>query len=107
MKRLLAFGCFADDSQRVLAAIQRLAFVFLEFVRDLRPDRQSESDCGELLATVSADSIVFDKSELCDVLFCHADSFPQLARITKACGFQTAPLPVFLISSEQKANLLA
>ena len=35
MKPLFAVGRFADDSQRILAAVQRLAIVGIERSRDL------------------------------------------------------------------------
>jgi len=83
--RLLAFGCFADDSQRVLAAINGLAIVGIERGMNLgiRP--------AKLRTTAFADGkgrVLFHDSEFA---FRHEDSLAP-----NTCANETAPVPIVL-----------
>ena len=92
MKRLVTFGGFADDSQGILAAVQRLTLVLPELICDLRSRCQSDADRRKFCAAIRANAVVFDESELVQVLR-HTHSFPQAEPDCYPCGIQTAPLP--------------
>ncbi len=83
MKRLLAFRSFADDSQRVLAAIQRLAIVSIKRGLNL----------GVCAAKLGTTAFAYGKSGILfndpQFALCHENS---LARI--ACANETAPVPI-------------
>jgi hypothetical protein len=109
MKRLLAFGSFAHDPQRILAAIQGLAVVSAKFVPELifrLFQGASVFRCGLKLGSTSAtdsherqaSGFTGDYQHLLGrgfgSLLRHADSFPQVALGCQLCGFQTAPVPL-------------
>ncbi len=108
MKRLFAFGSFAHDPQRILAAIQGFAFVSVKFVPQLifrLFQGTSIFRCGlKLRPTSATDSHEWQASGFtCDYqhflgrgfgsLLRHAHSFPQADLGCQPCGFQTAPVP--------------
>ena len=82
MKRLLAFGSFAHDPQRILAAVQRLAIVGIECGLNLG------IRTAKLRATAFADGksgILFHDPECA---FRHEYSLAP-----NACANETAPVP--------------
>ena len=91
MKRLLAFGRFADDPQGILAAVQRLAIVSVERRPNLgiRP--------AKLRTTAFAygeSGILFDDPQFA---LWHENSLAA-----NACANETAPVPASSISGRSE-----
>jgi hypothetical protein len=82
VRPLLAFGCFADDTDRVLAAVQRLAIVGIERCPNLGV---CTAKLGATAFAYSKRRFMFNDSEFA---LRHEDSLTP-----NDCANETAPVP--------------
>jgi hypothetical protein len=87
--RLLIFGGFAHDSQRVLARVEQLAFVGRESVSDGSLSVSPKLRIASFADANQRSGLVHDSQ----LSLGHEHILPQAASESESREFQTAPLP--------------